>query len=68
MPRRLPAPYATVPIAHHALRQAQAEALRRRPGSKTDRLACEVIGHAWAVDREREGGLICVGCDAVRRP
>ncbi len=68
MARRPAAPYATIPVDHHALLQSRGEDLRRRPGPKSRKPECVVIGHAWTGDRDRDGGLICVVCEVVRRP
>ena len=71
MPRRSePAiqKFATVSLTHHALHRERAELLRRRLGRRSAKPECVVIGHAWSADTEREAGLICVVCDAVRRP
>ena len=38
------------------------------PAAKSSKPECLAIGHAWTEDPAREGGMICIACDAVRRP
>lgn len=59
--------YATVRVTHHALSRERTEALRR-PGRRSCRPECLVIGHAWTEDAAREGGAICLVCQVVRFP
>lgn len=71
MPRKLKEPaldYATLTVTHHALGRERAETLRRRPGPRSSRPECLVIGHAWTDDPAREGGMICIACQIVRWP
>ena len=71
MPRK-PTPllqdYATVRVTHHALLRDRAETLRRRPGPKSSKPECLVIGHAWTDDPARHNGTICMVCQVVRWP
>lgn len=60
--------YASVAVTHHALGRERAETLRRRPGPKSSKPECLVIGHAWTEDPGREGGTICMVCQVVRWP
>lgn len=71
MPREPKTPvldYATVKVTHHALGRERAETLRRRPGPRSSRPECLVIGHAWTEDPARDGGAICMVCQVVRWP
>ncbi|HYZ62857.1 MAG TPA: hypothetical protein VE650_10420 [Acetobacteraceae bacterium] len=60
--------YATIRVTHHALSRERAEMLRRRPGPKSSKPECLVIGHAWTEDPARHGGTICMVCQLVRWP
>ena len=51
---------AAIRLAHRA------EALRRRPGPRSSKPDCAVIGHAWVAEDGREGTLICLSCGVVR--
>ncbi len=57
-----------VKLTHHAMSRERGEALRRRPGRRSTRPECFVIGHAWTEDTAREGGTICIVCQVVRLP
>ena len=59
---------AMVKVMHHALWRERAETLRRRPGPRSRRPECVIIGHAWIEDSVREGGVICIACQVIRRP
>ena len=56
--------YATLSAAARAQETERADQLRTRPGPKSRKPQCVVIGHAWSPD-EREGWLICIACEAV---
>lgn len=58
--------FATLSSAIRAMTRERADQLRARPGRKSRKPECLVIGHAWSPD-EREGWLICVACEAVQR-
>ncbi len=60
--------YAIVKVTHHALSRERADTLRNRPGRRSSRPECIVIGHAWTEDAAREGGTICLVCEIVRFP
>jgi hypothetical protein len=60
--------YATVKLTHHATLQERGEHLARRPGPRSRRADCLVVGHAWVEDAGREGGTICMVCQVVRWP
>jgi hypothetical protein len=64
----LPSEYATIKVTHHAMQRERAETLRRRPGPKSSRPECLIIGHAWTEDPARDGGLVCISCQVVRWP
>ena len=75
MPRQTNAPpdlatvdYGTIKVTHHARSAERAESLRRRPGPKSSRPECFVVGHAWTEDAGREHGTICMVCQVVRWP
>ena len=63
-----PAGYASISVMHHAVHRERAEVLRRRPGPRSAKPECMVIGHSWTADEAREGGLICMVCQVVRFP
>ena len=62
------ADYATIKVTHHAMWRERTESLRRRPGPRSQRPECLVIGHAWTEDAVREGGAMCMVCQIVRWP
>jgi hypothetical protein len=57
---------ATIPITHHWVRLDRAELLRRRPGRRSSKPECIVVGHAWVDEAGRDGWLMCLACEAVR--
>ena len=59
---------ALIKMIHRALQRERDETLRRRPGPRSRRPTCLVIGHAWTEDPTREGGTICMACQVVRWP
>ncbi len=61
-----PADHAKIPIAHHWVRLDRAEVLRRRPGPRSSKPECVLVGHAWVDEAGRDGWLICLACEAVR--
>lgn len=60
--------YASIKLTHHVTIGERAEALRRRPGRRSSRPECMVIGHSWTEESHREGGTICIVCQIVRVP
>lgn len=63
-----PTDYASYSLTHHAMSRERAETLRRRPGPRSAKPECFVIGHAWTEDPARDGGTICMVCQIVRFP
>ncbi|MDP9096396.1 MAG: hypothetical protein M3N26_07600 [Pseudomonadota bacterium] len=63
-----PTEYAAIKVTHHALSRERASVLRARPGRRSTRPECLIIGHAWTEDPAREGGTICIACQVVRLP
>lgn len=60
--------YASIRLTHHAMATDRADQLRRRPGRRSSKPECLVIGHSWTEDPTRHGGTICMTCQVVRFP
>jgi hypothetical protein len=60
--------YASIKLTHRATIGERAETLRRRPGRRSSKPECLVIGHAWTEEPHREGASICIVCQIVRFP
>ena len=60
--------YGRVTLTHHATSSERAAMLKRRPGPRSRRPECLVIGHSWTEDPARHGGSICITCQVVRWP
>ena len=60
--------YASIKLTHHATTRDREETIRKRPGRRSSRPECLVIGHAWTEDPTREGGTLCMVCQVIRFP
>ncbi|MDP9095254.1 MAG: hypothetical protein M3N26_01640 [Pseudomonadota bacterium] len=58
--------YASINLTHHATSRERENMLKRRPGRRSTKPECVVIGHAWTEEPGREGGTICIVCNVVR--
>lgn len=61
-----PTEYASIRLTHHAASRERETALKRRPGRRSTKPECIVIGHAWTEEPGRESGTICLVCQAIR--